>query len=267
MSPHRLHAPPHARDRLGLIVVRSLLIAPAEDEAKLAVALASGADALVVDLDGAGPPGVKAAARAIAARFLKEARTRAGAPALIVRVSPLSGGETDLDLDAVMPGAPDAVMLPRSLGGASVQQLSAKLAVREAMCGIADGSTRIVALATETAQALFGMASYRGASPRLIGLAWGMESLGAELRAEVQREASGAYAGAFRLARDLTLVAAAAAGVAAIDTMFSDVRDFEGLRIEAERARRDGFSAKLAADPAQVRVIKQAFNRLTPHDA
>ena len=218
----------------------------------------------MVDLESSGPPGVKAAARAIAARFLKEARTRAGAPALIVRVSPLSGGETDLDLDAVMPGAPDAVMLPGSLGGASVQQLSAKLAVREAMCGIADGSTRILALATETAQALFGMASYRGASARLIGLAWGMESLGAELRAEAYREASGAYAGPFRLARDLTLVAAAAAGVAAIDAIFTDVRDVEGLRTEAETARRDGFAGKLATDPSQVGIINQAFNKLSP---
>ena len=244
--------------------MRSLLIAPGEDEARLARALSSGADAVVVDLDSAVKPEAKAAARAGAARFLKEARAQGVTPALIVRVGPLFRGDTDLDLDAVMPGAPDAIMLPRSLGGASVQQLSVKLAVQEALCGLADGSTRILAVATETAHALFGMASYRGASARLIGLAWGVEGLSADLRAESHRDASGAYAGPYRLARDLTLLTAAAADVAAIDAAFADAGDAEGLRAEAQAARRDGFAAKLATDPAQVRVINQVFAKRSP---
>ena len=148
---------------------------------------------------------------------------------------------------------------PGAWAAASVQQLSAKLAVREATCGLADGSTRILALATETAQALFGMASYRGASARLIGLAWGTESLSADLRAETGRDSSGDTAGPFRLARDLTLLAAAAAGVAAIDAIFADVGDIEGLRAEATAARRHGFSGKMAIDQVQAPIINEVF--------
>src|ERR1700761_7247028 len=137
--------------------MRSLLIAPA-DEKRLAEALRSGADAVVVDLAGA-EPSTRAGARAAAGRFLKETRGRAGEPALIVRANALDSGETDADLDAVMVGAPDAILLPGSLGAPSLQQLSAKLAVREARLGLADSATRIIAVA-DRAQSLFNMGSY-----------------------------------------------------------------------------------------------------------
>jgi len=236
--------------------MHSLIIAP-PDEKRLAEALASGAGAVVVDLAGAAPE-TRAAARARAARFLKEARARGGATALVVGVNALDSGETDADLDAVVGHAPDAILLSRSFGAASVQQLSAKLAVREADLALADGATRIIAVA-DTARGVLNMASYRGSSGRLAGLAWSAASLRADVGAESDRDPSGAYAGAFRLARDLTLLAAAAAGVAAIDAAFADVANAEGLRAEASAARRDGFSAKLAIDPAQPRIINEAF--------
>ena len=141
--------------------MRSLLIAPA-DEKRLAEALASGADAVIVDLALAAPE-KRAAARAAAARFLKQARARDGAPALVIGVNALDSGETDADLDAVMGSAPDAILLPGSLGAASVQQLSAKLAVREADFAVPDGATRIIAVA-DTARGVLNMASYRGSS-------------------------------------------------------------------------------------------------------
>jgi citrate lyase subunit beta / citryl-CoA lyase len=236
--------------------MRSLIIAPA-DEKRLAEALASGADAVVVDLASA-PPGDRAAARARAARFLKEARAGTGGPGLVVGVNALESGETDADLDAVMGSAPDAVLLPRSFGAASVQQLSAKLAVREAEFAAPDGVTRIIAV-VDAARGVLNMASYRGSSARLSGVAWSAASLSADIGAETGRDPSGAYAGALRLARDLTLLAAAAAGVAAIDAAFADVADTEGLRAETIAARRDGFSAKLAISPAQARVISDVF--------
>jgi citrate lyase subunit beta/citryl-CoA lyase len=236
--------------------MRSLIIAPA-DEKRLAEALKSGADAVIVDL-ALAPPEKRAAARAVAARFLKQARARCGGPALVVSVNRLDSGDTDADLDAVMCHAPDAMLLPGSLGAASVQQLSAKIAVREADFALPDGATRIIAVA-DTAQGLLNMASYRGSSRRLTGLAWSAAPLRTDIGAETDRDPSGAYAGAFRLARDLTLLAAAAAGVAPIDAAFAAVADAEGLRSEALAARRDGFSAKLAIDPAQPRIINEAF--------
>jgi citrate lyase subunit beta / citryl-CoA lyase len=236
--------------------MRSLIIAPA-DEKRLAEALASGADAVVVDLAQAAA-GERVAARARAARFLKEARAEGGGPEVIVAVNALESGETDADLDAVTGYAPDAVMLPGSFGAASVQQLSAKLAVREADFDLADGATRIIAVA-DTARAIMGMASYRASSARLAGIAWSAASLRADVGAETDRDQKGAYAGAFCLARDLTLLAAAAAGVAAIDAAFADVADMAGLRAEAIAARRDGFSAKLAISPEQARVVSEVF--------
>ena len=196
----------------------------------------------------------------MAARFLEEARGRRGGPMLIVRANALDSGETDADLDAVMAGAPDAILLPGSFGAASVQQLSAKLAVREAELGLADGVTRIIAVA-DTAQSLFHMGSYRGSSARLLGVAWSAEALRADIGAETDRDRLGAHLGPYRLARELTLLAATSARVAAIDAVFPNIRDLEGLRAEALAARRDGFAGKMAIDPAQVAVINDVFAR------
>jgi citrate lyase subunit beta/citryl-CoA lyase len=239
--------------------MRSLLFVPADDEKKLAKALSSEADALIVDLEDSVASSAKPAARAVAAAFLREARRREPRPRLFVRVNPLAGGLTDADLEAVMPEAPDAIVLPKSLGGASVQQLGAKLAVREAEHGLADGATRILAIATESARALFGFESYRGCSRRLEGLAWGGEDLSADLGAETNRLPNGAYAAPYELARAMTLIGAVAANVSAIDSVFTNFRDAEGLRAEALAARRDGFLAKMAIHPAQVAVINQVF--------
>jgi citrate lyase subunit beta/citryl-CoA lyase len=238
--------------------MRSLLLVPA-DEQKLAEAVDSGADAIIVDLAEAGSA-ERAGARAAAAQFFKAARGRPGGPLLILRANALDTGETDADLDAGMPGAPDAILLPGSQGATSVQQLSAKLAVREAEFDLPDGETRIIAVA-DTAQSLFHMGSYRGSSGRLIAVAWSAEALRADIGAETDRDRLGATLGPYRLTRDLTLLAATSARVAAIDTVFLSIRDLEGLRAEALAAQRDGFTGKIALDPAQVGVINDVFPR------
>ena len=240
--------------------MRSLLIAPA-DENRLAEALKSGADAIVVDLAGA-KPAEWAGARAAAEWFLKKTRGRGGGLTRIVRTNALDSGETDADLDAVMAGAPDAILMPGSLGAPSIQQLSVKLAVREARVGLADGATRIIAV-VDRAQSLFSMGSYRGSSARLLGVAWSAESLRAEIGAETDRDRLGDHLAPYRLARDLTLFAATSARVAAIDGVFPHIRDLGGLRAEALAARRDGFAGKLAIDRTQAAVINDIFPRRT----
>jgi len=242
------------------MTMRSLLFVPGDDEKKLAKALTAGADALIVDLEDSVAAAAKSAARAIVAAFLVEARQLAIRPRLYVRVNPFASGLTAADLDAVVPAAPDGVALPKCLGGADVQRLGANLAVREAEHGLADGSTRIIAIATESARALFGFASYRGASGRLEGLAWGGEDLSADLGAETNRLPDGAYAGPYALARTLTLVGAVAAETRPIDAVATNFRDLEGLRAETLAARRDGFVAKMAIHPAQVLVINEVFS-------
>ncbi len=243
--------------------MRSLLFVPGDSEKKLAKALESGADALLLDLEDSVAPSAKARAREGVAQFVANARGVSPRPRLYVRVNAFDTGMTEADLDAVMAAAPDGVMLPKSLNGADVQRLGAKLAVREADHGLPDGNTRILALATESARAMFGLASYAGASRRLEGLAWGAEDLSADLGSETYRTTDGDFTGPYRLARDLTLFAAVAAEAIPIDAVYVNFRDEQGLEMEARAARRDGFGAKMAIHPAQVPIINSVFS-LTP---
>jgi citrate lyase subunit beta / citryl-CoA lyase len=239
--------------------MRSLLFVPADSAKKLEKAMASGADGLIVDLEDSIALDGKARARQSAAAFLRETVTDGARPYLVVRVNSLQTGLTDADLDAIVPVRPDAIMLPKAQGGAAVVHADAKLAVREAVAGLADGHVKIVALATETAAALFLAGSYAGASARLSALTWGAEDLSAELGAEANRDAQGRFLDPYRFARCICLAAAAAAEVPAFDTVYVDFRDEEGLRRECEEARRDGFSAKMAIHPAQVPIINEVF--------
>jgi citrate lyase subunit beta/citryl-CoA lyase len=239
--------------------MRSLLFVPADSPKKLDKAMTSGAGALIVDLEDSVAPNGKARARQSAAAFLTEAGAAKSRPYLLVRVNSLKTGLTDADLDAVVPSRPDAIMLPKAEGGASVVHADAKLAVREATSGLPDGHIKIVALATETATALFLAGTYAGASARLSALTWGAEDLSAELGAETNRDAQGRFLDPYRLARALCLAGAAAAGVPAIDTVYVDFRDADGFRRECEEARRDGFSGKMAIHPAQVPIINELF--------
>jgi citrate lyase subunit beta / citryl-CoA lyase len=239
--------------------MRSLLFVPADGGRKLDKAMASGADAIIIDLEDSVAPEGKAAARASAADFLKEAVQARKRPRLLVRVNGFATGLTDADLDAVVPARPDAIMLPKAEGGAAIVHADAKLAVREAIAGLPDGHVKIVAIATETASALFLAGTYGGASARLEGLTWGAEDLSAELGAETNRNADGRFLDPYRLARALCLAGAAAAQVQAIDTIAADFRNLELLRQESEEARRDGFTGKMAIHPAQVPVINEVF--------
>ncbi len=239
--------------------MRSLLFVPADSPKKLEKALTAGADALIVDLEDSVALEAKGRARQRAAAFLKETAPAAQRPYLVVRVNSLRSGLTDADLDAVASAQPDAIMLPKAEGGASVTHLDAKLAVREATCGLADGHIKIIVIATETAAALFLAGTYAGASKRLSALTWGAEDLSAQLGAEANRDSEGVLLDPYRLARILCLAGAATAGVPAIDTVFTDFHDSEAFRRECGVARRDGFSGKMAVHPTQVPIINEAF--------
>jgi citrate lyase subunit beta/citryl-CoA lyase len=239
--------------------MRSLLFVPADGGRKLAKALECGADAVIVDLEDSIAPDRKQEARASAAAFLSEAIPAARRPLICVRINGLATGLTDADLDAIVPARPDAIMLPKAEGGAAVVHAEAKLAAREAISGLDDGHIKVIAMAIETAAGLFLAGSFARKSARLIGLSWGAEDLAAELGAETNRDADGRYTAPYRLARTLSLAAAASAGVPAIETIYMDYRDGAGLRRDSEEARRDGFTARLAIHPQQVAVINEVF--------
>jgi citrate lyase subunit beta/citryl-CoA lyase len=240
--------------------MRSLLFVPADSARKLDKAMSSGADALIIDLEDSIALDGKARARDSAAAFLKEALANTQRPYLMVRVNGLQTGLTDADLDAIAPTKPDAIMLPKAEGGAAIVHAAAKLAVREAQSNLPDSHIKILPIATETAAALFMVATFAGASARLIGMTWGAEDLSAELGARANRDEQGRFLDPYRLARSLCLAGAAAAAVPAIDTVFVDFRNDAGFRRECEEACRDGFVGKMAIHPAQVPIINEVFN-------
>jgi citrate lyase subunit beta/citryl-CoA lyase len=241
------------------MLMRSLLFVPADGGSKLDKAFASGADAIIVDLEDSISVDRKQAARASAAAFLRGVAGEVKRPRLLVRVNGIATGLTDADLDAIVPAHPDAILLPKAEGGASVVHADAKLAAREAIAGLDDGHVKILAQVIETAAGLFLTGTFRGASARLIGMTWGPEDLSAEIGAEANRDRDGRLTEPYRLARAFCLFGAAAAETTAIETIYADFRNLDGLRRDTEEARRDGFTGRLAIHPAQVPVINEVF--------
>lgn len=231
--------------------LRSLLFVPADRPERFARAAASGADALILDLEDSVAPEKKEAGRAAIAEWLAGDRP----VTTFVRVNPLHGGLIQADLDAVLPGRPDGLLLPKAEGAASVQLLLDKL-----------GGTAlpILPIATETPAAIFQLGSYGAVARHLVGLTWGAEDLPAAIGATTSREADGSYTAPYEMVRSLTLFGAHAAGVAAIETVFPRISAPDALAAHVARARRDGFTGMMAIHPAQVESINAGF---TPTDA
>jgi citrate lyase subunit beta/citryl-CoA lyase len=236
---------------------RSWLFAPGDSERKMEKAAAGTADVVVLDLEDAVTDDGKPEARAMIAAFLA-AQPPAARTRLWVRVNPLDGPHALADLAAVLPARPGGIMLPKARGRADVELLDHYLSALEVSAGIPQGSTRVIVLVTETAEAMFTTGTYQGA-PRVVAMTWGAEDLADAVGAAENRNADGGYGFTYELARSLCLLGAAAAGVAAVDTIQGDFRDLEGLRRRAEKVRRDGFRGMLAIHPAQVDVINAAF--------
>ncbi|MGH7094950.1 MAG: HpcH/HpaI aldolase/citrate lyase family protein [Stellaceae bacterium] len=234
---------------------RSFLFVPADSERKLAKGLESGAAALILDLEDSVAAANRPTARKLARQFLD-----AHGPQRIaryVRVNPLASGLALDDLAATVGGLPDGILLPKCVPE-DVRTLDHYLAAFETGAGAPRGAIRIIAIATETPQAVFALGGYVGASPRLEGITWGAEDLSACLGGN-NRTIGGMYDGPYLLARSLCLLAAGAAGVAAIDTIYTDFKDSEGLKAECAAARRSGFTGKMAIHPAQLAAINEAF--------
>ena len=239
--------------------MRSLLFIPGDSPKKLDKGLGSGADALLLDLEDSISPQRKADARKTTLAFLKQAIPVKERPRIYVRINGFATGLTDADLDMIVSGRPDGIMFPKAEGGAAVTQCDAKITAREAMHGLPDGSLDIIAIATETAQALFLAGTYGGSSKRLKGLTWGAEDLSVELGAEANRDKDGNFLAPYQLARSLCLAGAGAAQVQAIDSVYVDFRNEAGFRRECEEAKRDGFTGKMLIHPAQVAVCNEVF--------
>jgi citrate lyase subunit beta/citryl-CoA lyase len=235
---------------------RSWLFAPGDSERKMEKATAGTADIVLLDLEDAVAEGEKPKARAMVAAFLTaNARER---QRLWVRINPIQGPHGLADLVAIVGSRPGGIMLPKSRGRADAELLDHYLTALETAAGTECGTTQVIVLVTETADAMFTTGSYAGAA-RVVALTWGAEDLADALGASANRDEDGSYGFTYQLARSLCLVGATAAGVSAIETIHGDFRDEAGLRKRATEVRRAGFRGMLAIHPAQVDVINEAF--------
>ena len=228
---------------------------PADSERKLQKARSSGADALILDLEDSVAESARPEARRLAAEFLQK---KCDAD-VWVRINPLDSADALEDLKAIMPAAPGGIVLPKPRGAGDATQLAKLLDVLEQESDLDPGQTGILPVATERPAALFSMDEYAQSTARLAGLTWGAEDLSAAVGASSNRDESGNWLPPYQLARSLCLFAAAAAGVPAIDTVYTDFKDTDGLAEFAAAARRDGFEGMLAIHPDQVGVINSAF--------
>jgi len=223
---------------------RSWLFVPADSEKKIAKALESEADAIIFDLEDSVAPTQKTAARDI----LKNLPKHSNGPQWWVRVNPLGSEFHKDDLKLIGSAYVHGIVLPKSEGGSDVTQLAHRT-----------GNIPIHAIVTETPASLFGLLSYRQPNSPLAAMSWGAEDLSAALGASSKYDENGELSFTYKLARSLCLAGAMTAGVQPVDGVFADFKDDERLKREAEAARREGFTGKLAIHPTQVPIINAAF--------
>lgn len=239
--------------------LRCFLFVPADSERKLAKAEGLAADALILDLEDSVNQENLPKARRMARDYLAQSRGQTRGQQLWVRINPLDTEFSLPDLAAIMAGAPDGVILPKTYSAAEAIKLDHMLSALEAREDIPLGQTGILVVATETARSLFTLDSFIGASPRIYGMTWGAEDLAAALGAFTNQAAAGGYEDVYRLARTLCLAACKAGDMEPVDSVYPDFRDLEGLYAEALQGRKTGFTGKVAIHPDQVDVINSAF--------
>jgi citrate lyase subunit beta / citryl-CoA lyase len=241
------------------MLLRSMLFIPGDSEKKLAKADDISADAIIIDLEDAVAGPRKGAARALTAEFLKSRAPSGRKSKLFVRINPLESDAPMHDLAAIMVGAPDGIVLPKATGPAAIESLAQQILDHERKAALRP-TTAIVAISGETAAGVLAAAEYtKAVSSRLVGLAWGPWDLAADLGAAANTDETGGFEFTYRLAKSLTLLAAKAAGVQAIDTPYTDFKDEKGLLAACKAGRREGWNGKLAIHPAQVAVIHEGF--------
>jgi citrate lyase subunit beta / citryl-CoA lyase len=241
--------------------LRSLLFVPADSERKFAKASGVGADALILDLEDSVAPSRKALARAAVKELLGG---RTGSWSFLVRINPFGTDLTLEDLAAVVRPGLDGILIPKVNGIEDVDLVSHYIDVLEVATGVAPGHIKLLVVATETPAAMFGFNGYARKNKRLVAMTWGAEDLSAALGALTNKEADGGWTFPYQTARAQCLFAAGAAGVAALDTLYADFRDQDGLAESCRIARRDGFVGRVAIHPDQIATINACF---TPSDA
>jgi citrate lyase subunit beta/citryl-CoA lyase len=235
---------------------RSLHFVPGGQQRMLERALTLPADGLILDLEDAVPPDLKAATRPIVREWLGRAF---GARERWVRMNPIATGLGRDDLAETIAGRPTGYVVPKPRHAGDVREIAQILDGLEHRHGIPPGSTRLVLIATETPEGLLNIREVAGASPRTVAISWGIEDLGAAMGLPRVRDERGKYLDIPRYARTMCAIVASAAGVEALDTVYTDIADLDGLRRECEDGVAMGFSGKISIHPSQIAIINDAF--------
>ena len=238
---------------------RSLHFVPGGNDRMLARALTLPADGLILDLEDAVAPDRKAATRGVVGEWLGR---DFGGRERWVRMNPIATGHGRADLEATIAARPDGYVVPKPGRAADVREIVRDLDRLEQKHGIPNGTTRLTLIATETPEGLLNIREIATATPRTVAISWGVEDLGAAMGLGRVRDAEGRYLDIPRYARVMCSVVAAAAGVEAIDTVFTDIADLDGLRRECEEGVAMGFTGKISIHPSQIAVINEVFTPL-----
>jgi citrate lyase subunit beta/citryl-CoA lyase len=174
-------------------------------------------------------------------------------------MNPIFTEYAEADLAETIAGRPDGYVMPKPRRAEDVRRVTARLDALEQRHGLPFGSTRLVLIATETPEGLLNIKEIAAASPRVAAVSWGIEDLSAAMGLPRTRDEEGRYLDIPRYARVMCAVAASAAGVEALDTVYTDIPDLDGLRRECLEGVAMGFSGKISIHPGQIEVINAAF--------
>lgn len=239
--------------------LRSLLFVPGDSERKLQKAMMSGADALILDLEDSVAQENKKQARVTLSKFLEQDRPHANTPLLFVRVNELDGPHTHHDLKAIVGRGVEGIVLPKCGSAKDIETVSQSLDALERKAGRVNRPLKIIGLAAETARDLLSMETFLQGHRRLMGLTWGAEDLKTDLGASINRSREGGWTAPFQFAQTQCLLVAVAANAIAIDTVYADYRDLEGLEKDSIESKSLGFVGRMAIHPNQVAIINKCY--------
>lgn len=236
--------------------MRSLLFVPADDAKKQQKALASATDAIILDMEDSVALSQKGAARTTIADFYQFDHQQ---KTIVIRINALDSSFWQADMAAILSFAPDYILIPKARSGSDITTINNLINANDK----ASKRTKIIALVTELPESMFNIASFKDSGDALAAMTWGAEDLSAEIGAQTNKDPNGEYFPVYQMARSYCLLGAAHASVSAIDSVFTNFKDNQGLRKEALRAKLEGFSGKMLIHPNQIDIVNEVF---TPTD-
>ena len=230
---------------------RALLYMPGDDRRKIEKATTLGVDCICMDMEDGVAITRKTEARAVIAQAMKELDF--GKSERCIRINSIGSGFEKFDLAAAVAANPDTVVVPKIETARQVKEISEYIEMYELSARMARGSIRML-VGVETAKGILNLKDIAEADKRLEAIIFGAEDFAASIGATRTKEGSEVL-----YARSAVITACAANDLQAIDMVYIDFRDVEGLRAEAEEGARLGFSGKQIIHPNQVEAVQAAF--------